>query len=262
MDEFTSDGMLDDGIGSGGMDFAEQFDAGGDFGGPFASGAGGLDSMYVPNSLAMPTEAEPDFHVTPIEYEDDGQPKDFIQQLQDLAHPKPFGVDDDGVPVYKIAPIAGPSSSLSEIEGEFIAPVYHIGSPIEWVKFPEAGEERDSMLKEISEQFMSEYASDQARQTAIRQMEQLHYDELHSQHENEMAKLECDAQIREISNYQHELELAGINNMSLDQYRTTHEMGLERIDKSLGSHSDMFKDSNGNIYRVDVDGTATRIVVV
>ena len=76
--------------------------------------------------------------------------------------------------------------------------------------------------------------------------------------QNEIGKLDWEKKSRTVRNQSQEYELAHINNMTRDQYLKANKKHLERIDNG-NPHTDMFRDQQGNVWRVDEKGNSYRL---
>lgn len=226
---------------------------------PFLPSGGGMAPPPGKNIPFLPGAPNPGFQL----YDKEGTPlpagginpydtyehyKEHFELVQ-AEGPQPIGWNEDGVPVYKEMP------DLTRVDGPFIAPVQHWGpgfSSWTYAEFPEAGAERDAMLADVERQTMSEINANRFIQDMeTRELELRHLDNL-----GELNKLQHEQRMQDILHQQTEMNLARIENMTVDQYRTVNDMKLDRIGPE---YDNLFRNPNtGEIWKIDLYGNAYR----
>lgn len=88
-----------------------------------------------------------------------------------------------------------------------------------------------------------------------------------AERESRMAEMEAEEKMRRTREEMHEQEMARVKGQSVQQYRVTKEMGLESVAPggpySWGGRSTsgtIYKDSAGDLYKVDFDGSVNKII--
>ena len=163
---------------------------------------------------------------------------------------KPVGKMPDGRPVYAQMPV------YDEVPGAFVATVFYPGP--DWrlpsmprqVEVPAKGRARNAFRRKIEDDFRK----CQASQLAYGISPEKRAADL----QNEIGKMEWENRARRVRDEAHEHRLAHINNMTRDQYLKANKKHLERIDNGI-PRTDMFRDQQGNVWRVDEKGNSYRL---
>ena len=174
---------------------------------------------------------------------------DSTQVPQGVFGLRPVGRTSDGRPVFDEMPV------YDEVPEAFVATVCfpsrdpYLPSPPIRVEVPAKGLARDAFKKKIASDFNMCYYN---------RIMYMGSDERRSEEcKAEVERLKSEQKMKEASNREHEYRLSHMVNMTRDQYLKARELNLKRIENG-SQHTDMFRDENGNIWKVDGDGNAYR----
>lgn len=181
----------------------------------------------------------------------DGTLKPYDKQTPPGWHGvKPVGKMPDGRPIFAQMPV------YDEVPGAFVATVYYpapdyrLPSLPQQVAVPAKGKARNAFRRKIEDDFRKCHAA----QVAYEMSPEKRSEDIR----NEIGKMEWENRARRVRDEAHEHRLAHINDMTRDQYLKAQKKDLKRIDNGT-PHTDMFRDQQGNVWRVDEKGTSYRL---
>lgn len=169
---------------------------------------------------------------------------------------EPYAVDANGIPIYRYVPY------LSQVEGEFIAPIKMPLSGWKYIKFPAGEGERSELARSLNGQYMAELQEHGERLDAMRNIDRMLIEERRRLVDIQREEFEHEQKIKNDENYMHQLNIAHIRDMTIDQMHKVDEIGgLSRESGDVFSKQradgkiDFYKiDVNGNAYKQDVLG--------